>query len=60
MALDTGVRLDNERGVYVYYVVHDGAEIPFLERKTGNVDKRRKAAAEAAKQRQSEQPNDGE
>lgn len=55
MALDSGVRLDNERGVYVYYVVHDGAEIPFLERKTGNVDKRRKAAAEAAKQRQSEQ-----
>lgn len=50
MALDTGVRLDTDRGVYVYYVVHDGAEIPFLERKQGNVDKRRKAAAEAAKQ----------
>ena len=48
MTLDTGVRLDTDRGVYVYYVVHDGAEIPFLERKTGNVDKRRKAAAEAA------------
>lgn len=60
MALDTGVRLDNERGVYVYYVVHDGAEIPFLERKTGNVDKRRKAAAEAASQRQSEQSSGDE
>ena len=48
MALESGVRKDNERGVYVYYVIHDGAEIPFLERKTGNVDKRRKAAAEAA------------
>lgn len=52
MALDTGVRADNERGVYVYYVVHDGAEIPFMERKFGNVDKRRKAAAE---QQQDEQ-----
>lgn len=60
MALDTGVRLDNERGVYVYYVIHDGAEIPFLERKTGNVDKRRKAAAEAAKQQQSEQSSGDE
>jgi hypothetical protein len=54
MALETGVRLDNERGVYVYYVVHDGAEIPFLERKQGNVDKRRKAAAEQANQPQSQ------
>ena len=60
MALDSGVRLDNERGVYVYYVIHDGAEIPFLERKTGNVDKRRKAAAEAAQRQQSEQSNGDE
>ena len=54
MALETGVRHDSERGTYVYYVVHDGAEIPFMERKTGNVDKRRAAAAERA-QRESEQ-----
>jgi hypothetical protein len=55
MALETGVRKDNERGVYVYYLVHDGAEIPFLERKFGNVDKRRKAAAEQAQQQQQTQ-----
>ena len=52
MALETGVRKDEERGVYVYYVIHDGAEIPLAERKTGNVDKRRKAAAE----RQAQEP----
>lgn len=56
MALESGVRLDTDRGVYVYYVVHDGAEIPFMERKTGNVDKRRAAAAEAAKSQPSETP----
>jgi hypothetical protein len=49
MALDTGVRKDDERGVYVYYVVHDGAQIPFLERKFGGVDKRIARAAEQAK-----------
>ena len=50
MSLETGVRKDDERGIYVYYVLHDGAEIPFMERKFGNVDKRRKAAADAADQ----------
>lgn len=55
MELESGVRRDDERGVYVYYVVHDGAEIPFLERKTGNVDKRRKAAAERQQQEQAQQ-----
>jgi hypothetical protein len=49
MALKADVRKDDERGVYVYYVVHDGAEIPFLERKFGNVDKRIARAAEQAK-----------
>lgn len=49
MPLKADVRKDNERGVYVYYVVHDGAEIPFLERKFGNVDKRIARAAEQAK-----------
>ena len=53
MALESGVRKDEERGTYVYYVIHDGAEIPFMERKFGNVDKRRAAAAERA-QEQSE------
>lgn len=52
MSLPTGVRADTERGVYVYYVVHDGAEIPFMERKFGNVDKRRKAAAKQQTQTQ--------
>jgi hypothetical protein len=56
MALETGVRKDNERGVYVYYLVHDGAEIPFLERKFGNVDKRIRAAAEQAKEQPAEEP----
>ena len=50
MALESHVKKDNERGVYVYYVLHDGAEIPFMERKFGNVDKRIKAAAEQASQ----------
>ena len=49
MALELNVRKDNDRGTYVYYVLHDGAEIVVHERKTGNVDKRRAAAAEAAK-----------
>ena len=48
MALELNVRKDNDRGTYVYYVLHDGAEVVISERKTGNVDKRRKAAAEAA------------
>lgn len=60
MSLETGVRHDSERGTYVYYVVHDGAEIPFMERKTGNVDKRRKLAAEARKQSEPAQGDDGE
>lgn len=46
MALEVNVTKDNERGVYVYTVNHDGAEIPFMERKFGNVDKRIKAASE--------------
>jgi hypothetical protein len=50
MSLETGVRLDAERGTYVYYVLHDGAEIVFLERKTGNVDKRREAAKARAEE----------
>lgn len=49
MALEVNVRKDNDRGTYVYYVLHDGAEVVISERKTGNVDKRRAAAAEAAK-----------
>lgn len=57
MALELNVRQDNERGTYVYYVLHDGAEVVISERKTGNVDKRRKAAAEAAAQ-QSAQPQE--
>lgn len=60
MALESGVRKDNERGTYVYYVVHDGAEIPFMERKTGNVDKRRKAAAEAAQQQSGDESGSDE
>ena len=58
MALESGVRLDSDRGTYVYYVVHGGAEIPFMERKTGNVDKRIAAASERAKQ-ESEQTEQG-
>lgn len=50
MSLEVGVTKDNDRGVYVYHVLHDGAEIPFLERKFGGVDKRRKAAAERQQQ----------
>jgi hypothetical protein len=57
MALKAEVRKDDERGVYVYYVVHDGAEIPFMERKFGNVDKRIRLAAERKK---SEPPTDEE
>ena len=57
MSLESGVRKDEERGTYVYFVVHDGAEIPFMERKAGNVDKRRKAAAERASE---ESQSDGE
>ena len=60
MALESGVRHDAERGTYVYFVVHDGAEIPFMERKTGNVDKRRKAAAEAASKQSGGESGDGE
>ena len=48
MALELHVREDNDRGTYVYYTLHDGAEVVLSERKRGNVDKRRKAAAEQA------------
>lgn len=58
MSLETNVRLDETRGIYVYYLVHDGAEIPLMERKAGGVDKRRKAAADrASEQTTSEQQN---
>jgi len=54
MSLESGVRKDEERGVYVYYVVHDGAEIPFMERKAGGVEKRLRAAQQ--RQQQEQQP----
>ena len=44
MSLTVNVTKDNDRGVYVYTVNHDGAEIPFMVKKFGNVDKRIKAA----------------
>ena len=55
MSLEVSVTKDNDRGVYVYSVNHDGAEIPFMERKFGNVDKRRKAASERQAQEQQAQ-----
>ena len=59
MALEVSVTKDNDRGVYVYSVNHDGAEIPFMERKFGNVDKRRAAAAEAQQQAAEAQSTEG-
>jgi hypothetical protein len=48
MPLEVDVQLNQDRGVYEYYVTHDGAKVIVSERKTGNVDKRRAAAAAAA------------
>ena len=60
MTLTIDVEKDSDRGVYVYYVLHDGAKITLSERKFGNVDKRRKAAAEAAaRQQQTPPPAEG-
>jgi hypothetical protein len=54
MALELNVREDADRGTYIYYVLHDGAEIPISERKKGNVDKRRRLAAEKQQAEQSQ------